>query len=199
MGDLPTAGEWQALGAMGTFVVAAVAAVIAFHQYRGYREGQEALTRPYVIVDVTFRPFFLAAITVRNASPRAAVDLTMTVAPAFIASRPRDCEILNRVFDGATTVGLLAPDRQIHYLLDEMPQYVTGGFPLQYVVTARYRDGSTGAAAGRRTRWYTDTFVLDLDQWLQALADDDPTGDIVRHLERVWKELARIAERLPGR
>ncbi len=203
-GECPTAGEWGALFAALTLGVAVIAAAIALVQLNAHFRSQWALSRPYVVVDFTFRAAIMMQVEIRNISTSAAADVRLTVNPPFESQRVNGAaDALNEVFNGSHVISLLAPGRRILYSLDRAPDYFEAGLPLQYSVTATYRDAL--ARQRRDWRWlgfrrtvvtYEDSFVLDAGQWKRATTETDYDNQFLNIAKRVEKQVNATATNL---
>ena len=72
-----SAEEWQAFAAWATFVVAAVAAILALIQLNNYLRERWQNARPYLIVDLQMRPSGLMQVEIRNISSASAADVSV--------------------------------------------------------------------------------------------------------------------------
>lgn len=163
----PTPSEWQALYSCLLFIVAVIAGVLAWRQLRLHRESSDELTRPYIVVDFEFRSIIMK-VRVKNISQRPARNVEIVVDPPFASSRAENAEKLRRVYARGRTIPLLSPGRGISYLLDSAPEYIKNtALPRRYTVTASY-----SGRLSSRTR-FVDTFILDIDQWAEALQEID--------------------------
>jgi len=194
----PTPEEWSAFWAGATAIIAASAATIALIQLRSYLLEVRERARPYVIADFGFRSTILF-VHVWNSSPTPARDLTIRVDPPFESNRREDAEKLRRVTGEDFIVPQLAPGRQLRWVLDVTPAYYANkDLPRSYTVTLEYEDGRKG----KRVR-YQDTYVLNIDQWSDALADNDypnKNWNIAKRVEGdigdIKKSIAKIASHL---
>lgn len=162
----PTTGEWQAMWAFVTVLVAVVAAWVAIRQLNAHYEAQREKSRPYVVVDFGFRHLLLM-IEVKNIGATPAFDIKINWDPMPQAPEDRQTQILKRCLVDSS-IPFLAPGRVIEYRVSLSPDYLSHeGLPHRYVVTAEYGD-STGQKFGDG-----ETMVLDIDQWSESLAPKD--------------------------
>ena len=171
----PTAEEWQAVWAFATVLVAIIAAAIALRQYRISVRSRVEQARPFVIVDFAFIHTSTITIEVKNTGLTAAIGIGFSWSARPVADDERSQAAIDRglVVDG---IPFLAPGRSIRYYLRPFEEDIS---PRQYQVTATYR------GSGDEKRWSSSS-VLDLDQWADAIADQDP-------FERLRKELTAIS------
>lgn len=176
--DAPTASEWSALLAGLTLAVAVVAAIVALVQYRSHLAAERSRTRPYVIVDYTFRSI-LMQIEIKNIGQSAATDVVLSVDPPFESGLRDQAQRLNAVFSSDESIAMLAPGRRILYTFDRAPDYYTAQRPERYTITATYNDLPPRLVRPLRRPWrktpvvHVDTYPLDFRQWSQATAETD--------------------------
>jgi hypothetical protein len=184
-----SAGEWQAIWAGLTFLVAVVAAVLALVQLRAHYSQQREQSRPFVVVDFAFRSTVVLMIEVKNIGATPAVDIHFEWDPLPKGSDElAHTPIQRQLIDGP--MPFLAPGRVINFFVATMSEMEGDGSPPRRLTAkAIYND-----SAGRR---YEDVNVLDLDQWALALADDDFENDNYNERKRQTKALEKVAEALP--
>lgn len=199
MDDAPNPDEWTALFAGLTFIAAVVAAVIALRQLRAHFESTRAQSRPYVIVDFTFKSI-LMQIEIKNIGATAAKDVTLRVDPPFESGLNRQATTLNSIFSEAEKISMLAPGRRILYTFDRAPDYYEAKRPERYQVTASYTDMPVQYHRSWRSIWkrdivhYNDTYILDFRQWSRATTEsdyDNMNWNIAKRQERRAEEALR--------
>lgn len=174
----PTASEWSALLAGLTLTVAVAAAIVALIQYRSHLAAERSRTRPYVIVDYTFRSI-LMQIEIKNIGQSAATDVVLSVDPPFESGLRDQAQRLNAVFSSDESIAMLAPGRRILYTFDRAPDYYAAQRPERYTITATYKDLPPRWVRPLRRVWrktpvvHVDTYPLDFRQWSQATAETD--------------------------
>lgn len=169
-----TAAEWQAIWAFATFLVAAIAATLALVQLRQNGKAMAEQSRPAIVVDFHFRTV-LVSIEVKNAGLTAARDVKLNwSALPVIADEKRRKAFETNLVEGQ--LPFLAAGRAIRYFVAPFSQYPDTA-PRRFEVEAIYK-GSDGQ------REWSSTSVLDLDQWAQALADND-------YANKNWNEMQR--------
>ncbi|RFA11979.1 hypothetical protein B7R21_11640 [Subtercola boreus] len=175
----PLPAEWSAWWGFLGFLLTTITVIAALIQLRAFIRESEARGRPFVIADLTFRSNLLN-ITVSNISTSAAQNVRLSVDRPFESTRPDSAAVLNRIFDPANELQLLAPSRSISWHLDRGPDYMGNkSLPRHYSVTVSYEDPrilrrSPGNPWRKRVPVrYSDSFQLSLDQWSQALLPQD--------------------------
>lgn len=197
----PTPDEWAALFAGLTLVAAVIAAAIALRQLRAHFEAERARSRPYVLVDYTFKSI-LMQVEIKNIGATAAANIELRVSPPFESGLNEQAKTLNSVFSEAETISMLAPGRRILYSFDRAPDYHAAKRPQRYTVTATYMElANPSAGVGSRRWWrnsqpYTDTYVLDFRQWSQATTESDYEHKHWNIATRQEKRTERIAKAL---
>lgn len=215
-------GFWTALQGLGT-IVAAVAALVAVFIARSQlaelirsnkllsdsndamTASNVAATRPYITVDLDFRPALSRsggthavslAVKVENIGRSPAKNLRLKLDTPFEAgvegSRGRDftesIDALNRLMNGTTVIKTLTPVRPLTYFVgDSGTLMVDGKAPTDWTITATYED-----AEGRQ---FLEEFSLELEHWKLALVTADPLQRIAKNLEGVAYEVR--TKRLP--
>jgi hypothetical protein len=174
LGALHTAAEWQAIWAFATFLVAFFGAGLALVQLRQNGKALIEQSRPAIVVDFHFRST-LVSIEVRNSGLTAARDVKLRWSAVPVISEPRRNDAFNlRLVKNA--IPFLSAGRSIRYVVGVFAQYPDDA-PRTFTVKADYV-GPDG-----KRRW-SSTSVLDLDQWAQALADND-------YANKNWNEMTR--------
>lgn len=198
----PSPEEWSAWWAFLTFFVTGGAAVAALIQLRAYITEREERARPFVIADYAFRSVLLS-VAVTNSSGALATNIRISVEPPFQSSMSDRAAALNKVADPGYTIKQLAPGRTIQWTLDRTPDYFADkDLPRTYTVTVTYAD----PRAVRQKAWwkfwlpklpaeYSDSFLLDIDQWSEASADTDYDNKNWNAFERIDKSVKRIADK----
>ena len=200
----PTAGEWSALFAGLTLLVAVVAAIVALIQYRAHLAAERSRTRPYVIVDYAFRSI-LMQVEIKNIGATAATDVKLSVDPPFESGLRDQADRLNAVFSNAETISMLAPGRRILYTFDRAPDYYDAKRQECYTIKATYRDLPTRYERPIARLWrrsaviYRDEYPLDFRQWSQATTEadyDEKNWNIANRGEQREKRIANALESL---
>jgi len=189
------AAVWSSIFAGLTFLVAAIAAVVALVQLRAYFRDQWERGRPFVVFDFAFRSVLLT-VELRNTSAVPATDLQVRTVPAFQSTPAGRAEVANEAFK--RTIAQLTPGRSIRYFIDRAPDYYGDkDLPRSYDVTVSYADGRTRRTY--KTLWrraetvrYEQTFTLDIEQWSQALAETDYANKNWNAFDRMDKSLRDI-------
>lgn len=173
----PTADEWQAVWAFATLVVAAVAAWLALRQYRASVGSQLEQARPYVIVDFTFVGGVVILLEVKNVGLTAARNIRFEWSPTPIAEDEQAQATINRTLirDG---IPFLAPGRSM--------QFYYGTFKEDYAETMQRRITVTTTCDGSTdNRRWTSESLLDLDQWAEAMVQEDPIEKLAGHVKKL--------------
>jgi hypothetical protein len=158
--------DWQAIWMFFTFLVAAIAAWVALAQLSAHHEAQLEQSRPYVIVDYSFRSVLLMIeVTNIGQTPAQNVRLAWDIEP--MALNAADTQALSRKLVQGS-IPFLAPGRSVRHFVGRTPDYwAADSVPKRYEVEASYTDGQ-GRPFGAGER-----MVLDLAQWNDATADTD--------------------------
>jgi hypothetical protein len=168
---------------------AVIAAVV---QLRAFLRESEARSRPFVIVDYTFSGQVIVNISVKNISASAATNVRLTVDSPFLSTLPDRSEGLAKVFNADWSIPLLAPSREIVWTYDRGPNhFAREDFVKSHTVTVTYEDPRV--LRGKRRGRYTDTFVLSLEQWSEALAEKDWDNTYWNIANRNEKRMEKIA------
>jgi len=135
-------GNWQAAAAIGTLLVAIVAAVIALvqiHQARRLREEQAA---PYVIAQLESSEVAASFIdfVVENIGRTSAFDIKLKIDPPMV----RATEVPTYAFMDArviaNSVRMLAPNQEIRMHFDTAIERFAKGLPSVYAMTVYAKD-----------------------------------------------------------
>jgi hypothetical protein len=216
-------GFWTAVQAVGT-LVAAVAALVAVFIARSQlaelirsnkllsdsndamTASNVAATRPYITVDLDFRPALSRsggmhavslAVKIENIGRTPAKNLRLKLDAPFEtaaeSSGGRDfsesISALNRLMDGETVIKTLTPVRPMTYFVgDNKTLMADQTRAAEWTVTASYED-----AAGQE---FTEEFSLELEHWKLALVNADPLQRIAKNLEGVAYEVK--SKRMPS-
>jgi hypothetical protein len=212
-----TQGFWTATQGIGT-IVAAVAALIAVFIARSQlgelvrsntllADSNDAMTasnvaaiRPYVTVDLDFRPALSrtggiheisVAVRIENVGRTPAKDLRLRLDTPFEAeedgSTRRDfassVEALNLLMNGESVIKTLTPRRPMIYPVGDSSSAMGSeeSTPGEWSVEAAYTD-----AEGRE---FKDTFTLALAPWRLALVNVDPLQRAAKNIEGVAYEI----------
>lgn len=206
---------WAAAQGIGT-IIAAVAAIIALviagSQLRQLIASNRiladsndtmaasniALTRPYVVVDLEFRPSVTRAggtngttvfIVIRNDGRTPAHNITMTVDRPFAAVSVVDqegwrksLEDLNRMMDGVSVLRSLTSTRPLKYVLDKQGIFGSADEPApRWEVRVSYEDANG--------RTFQEVFHLEVEPWRRSVAIPDPLIQAGKYVDAVAHEL----------
>ncbi|MEF3404039.1 hypothetical protein [Agromyces sp. CCNWLW203] len=186
----PTAEQWSALWALGamlatfgtvlvglgTLIVAGVAAWAALRQLRAYIAEQEEQARPYLVVDFWFKSNTMIFVSVENISSTPATDVTLRADPMVRSTRTTDGrnEALAEVFGGRFVIPQIAPGRVMRWYVDSnLNMFNITSVPHRFEVTASYNDPRGRVTRSGELRRYSDVFVLDLDAFGEASAEEN--------------------------
>lgn len=201
----PTPEVWQAWFSFFAVIITASAAVAALVQLRAYIREREDASRPYLVVDYTFRSSVMY-VSVKNISNTLAVNVRLRPDKPFESSNPKDAALLNRVTSGEYRIHQLAPGREIRWFLDVAFQYAElHDLPRDYVVTATYEDSRM---LRRKSGWrywqpkaavsFTDQFELSIDQWVDAAMDGEYDRKATEELRGISSSLKTLVARQRG-
>jgi hypothetical protein len=185
-------GDWQAAAAMGTLLVAIVAAVIALvqiHQARRLREEQAA---PYVIAQLESSEVAASFIdfVVKNIGRTPSFDIKLKIDPPMV----RATEVPTYAFMDARVIAngvrMLAPNQEIRMHFDTAIERFGKGLPSVYTVTVYAKDSK-----GRKLP--DGVYELDADWKLNTLHDTPHNlHSIGSEVKDMGENIASIAESL---
>lgn len=201
----PTTDEWQAWFSFLALIVTASAAVAALVQLRAYIREREDVSRPYLVVDYTFRSQVMY-VSVKNISGALAANVRLRPDKPFESSNPGDAALLRRITSDSYRIHQLAPGREIRWFLDVASSYLDHPeFPRDYVVTATYEDPRR---LRRKSRWrlwqpkaaavFGETFELSMAQWADAATDGEYDRKAVDELRNISISMKTLLARGQG-
>jgi hypothetical protein len=182
-----TPGEWQAIAAVGTFVVAVAAAVFAFFQVREAARIRVEQARPYVVAFVDRSSPSDVDLVVKNFGVTAArgVELVWDRPPLI---RWGD---VSESFESFEQLPLLVPGQEWRSIWDFNGKRIDDDEPA-YSVTVRSHD-----ARGRRLR--DETFVLDTKHFAHEMMWQRKTlHDVGNSLEKIERRIGRWGDGISG-
>jgi len=158
--------DWQAIWAFFALLIAALGASVALAQLTAHHEMQREISRPFVIVDFSFKSVLLS-MEVKNIgqTPAKNVRFDWDIEPE--ASDPKQNQVLKR---GLVTDGIpfLAPGRAIRYRLGRADDYWQNDeSPDRFEVVAKYTD-MRGVTYGSEEK-----MIVDLNQWAETAGETD--------------------------
>lgn len=172
-----------AWAAVSTAVIYIVLGIFAFRQVSEAKALRMEQSRPYVIVDFSFRQF-LIYLEVKNIgkTPARNVVIRFDQPLQTTLSRPRELDespLLTK------PIAMLAPERSIRVLFDVAHERLSReDMPLSYGVTSTYED--------QHGRKYRDPeATLDLSPYVGSALDPKSLPDLVDEVEKIRKELAK--------
>lgn len=180
LGWAPTTDEWQAFGAVGTLVIAVVAAIYAGQQVREARRSRAEQTRPYVAVYLEVLrevEMSMLQLVFKNFGTTTARDITVTVDQPMRrawgrASSPEELRLFDRL-------PALVPGQTWETLFDWGPDRFNAGLNEAYEITVHSHDSSGKPLPD-------ETFVID---WMTLV----PTRNVgVKTTHHVGKSLSAI-------
>jgi len=171
MGDAAT---WGALGTWATFVVYIVILIYAVKQVGEATRLRKAQVRPFVIIDV--EPGYLIYIRVENVGQTVARNVRFEFPVALDSSfeAPREIDDLPLFNRGLAT---FPPGRSYRVLFDSFMS--RRNLPMLYDAIVSYEDDS-----GEK---YRDTYVLDMESFLNTSPESDHIEKISQSLEQMSK------------
>lgn len=183
---------WQAIGSIGTLIVAIAAAIFAYVQIRDARRLREEQAAPYVIA--RFRSSEASPkiidFVIANIGSTPAFDVRITIAPEMERANP----IANYPFMSAkpiqSGIAMLAPQQEIVVFFDTVPERNGRDIPSGFLVTV--------SSKNLKRRHLPDaTFDLDIDWgWNSVHADVHNQHWIGERVEGIEKSIASIATSL---
>lgn len=171
MGDAAT---WGAIGTWVTLLVYIAILTYAVKQVGEAKKLRKAQVRPFVIIDI--EPGYLIYIRVENLGHTVARNVRFEFPVALESSLevPREIDDLPLFKRGLST---LPPGKSYRVLLDSFTS--RGNLPMTYDAIVTYEDDS-----GDR---YRDSYVLDMESFLNTSPDPDHLEKIARSLEQISK------------
>lgn len=178
--------RWDAWAAIGIWVTVGVYVAIAEFARRQVGEARDLRreqTRPFVIVDVEFRSF-LIMLSIKNIGRTAASNVKAAFDEKLTSSIPgADWEDSTAFTDG---IPLMAPDREIRFLLDSFIDRENGG----HAMVIRGTVGYNGPAGHNRQR-YNEPFVIDLSNYQGSQLPENGIHELVGEVKELRKVLAK--------
>lgn len=177
----------QASAAVATFLVAGIAAVVAYFQVREARHTREDQARPYVAAYLE-TDGFVVELVVKNFGNSVARNVTMTpdvpmLRGALINGQPDPIGLFE-------SLPVLVPSQEWRTLFDTGPN-LKGDQPV-YTVTLKYDDA-------RNHPLPSDEFRLDWHQFESALLmDKKDLDDVGKALEKIANTVGNWTEGLRG-
>lgn len=186
-----TAEQWQAIGSVGTLVIAAMAAGFAYRQASEARRLRIEQSQPQVVVDFHNRSTIIE-IVIENTGPTTARDVRITFDPP-LASTLIEKERTELLTSKILTEGIrtMPPGKQYRLMFEDGPdRYKREDLPRSYSATVTYRD--------TRTKEHQEVFVLDFDAYygytrLNIYDEHDAAQAImgIRSTIKQWSESGR--------
>jgi hypothetical protein len=187
---------WQAIAALTTvaaLVVAAVAAVVAYNQFRANQKTRDDQSRPYVIADFEPSPtgIVLSDFVVRNIGTTPARDVTVRLDPEPRRAREETAYPLTdaRLLSGE--LPMLAPGRELRVFFDSMPERYAAKLPMSFKVRIQYRNS--------KGKLFDETSTVDMDSGRGSLqATVYGIHDAAKSLKEIEKAIGALVHSLRG-
>lgn len=190
-----TADDWQAVGSIGTLVVAIAAAIFAYMQIRDARRLREEQAAPYVIA--RFRsseasPKIIDFVIV-NIGSTPAFDIRVAISPEMERADP----IADYPFMSAkpikTGIAMLAPQQEIVMFFDTVTDRVGKKLPSDFTVTISSKNS-------KRQQLPDATYDLDIDWgWNTvhaAVHNQHWIGERVEGIEKATEAIANSLKKM---
>jgi hypothetical protein len=153
-----TAEQWQAIGAVGTLLIALLAAAVAAVQVREARRLRVEQSLPQIVVDFESRSIIIE-IAISNTGPTTARDVKVTFDPplqSVLIESGRTKMLSSKLINEG--IQSMPPGKKYRLMFEDAPKrYQRDDLPRTYTATATYRDTS-----GKK---HTATYVLDFDTY----------------------------------
>ena len=162
---LPSVTDWlTAIGTLGTFLIAGIAACVALGQLREARNLREAEAQPFVTVDVepSVVSRHLFNLIISNTGKTLARDVSIKFDPPLRSTLDSTGFSLADFKALASGIPALPPGRKYQVLLDSAIERFHSDLPDTYTVTVDFRDRN-----GKKA--YSLTYQLDLAIYRSAL------------------------------
>lgn len=191
--DVTWADAMQGWGTMLTFVVAAVAALVAWHQFKDARNLRREQAQPYVVVYAepsSVRARFIEVV-IKNFGTTGARDLEITTSPPLQRTNPGGGEGIETVHlpDGTP---FMAPGQEWRTLWDLGPRREASDLPDRHDVSVSYTDSYK--------KRHTTKSVLDWSLFRGRMnIGMKNINDVVAQLETIARVLDRLADERPRR
>lgn len=152
-----TAADWQAVGSVGTLMVAGVAALYARSQVRVAQAIRRDQSQPQVVVDFSTHEDYVEIVIV-NTGTTTAHNVKVEFSPPLKSTMTEgDPEFMSSklLTDGIPT---MPPGREYRLLFENGPKrYERTDLPRSYVAVAKFAD--------RQKTAYSYTYILDFDMF----------------------------------
>ncbi len=174
---------WAALGIWATIAAYIALAVFAYRQLREARTLRLEQTRPFVIVDAAFRNI-LVQLSIKNIGRTAARDVRVELDERLISTIPGPDWQSTKAFTQGFP--LIAPDRDIRFLIDSYPARMSAGHPMVICGTVSY----SGPRDSGSTH-YVERFTIDLATYEGAQLAEKGVHELVEQVDALRKELTK--------
>src|SRR4051794_8114074 len=130
--------EWEAIGVCVTAALTIFLVIYAIRQLGHARRVRDEQTRPYVIVDFSFRDV-LIELSVKNIGQTAARNVRVKLADELTSAA--DIKSLAWQHEGlfGDGVAMFAPGREMRYLFDRFDTRMSSGLPMSISGTINYQ------------------------------------------------------------
>ncbi|WP_146194640.1 hypothetical protein [Bifidobacterium callitrichidarum] len=179
--------DWPAWWSFGTFLVAVMAALLAWAEYRTHEDESWEQVRPYVHVSYHFDQHFLF-VSVANVGKTAANTVRISFEPQLSAPKSQQdpSSIAPELFQKGLVerpISMIAPGARFLFLIDgsnEVLDHIKdGSLPSVTTASISYND--------LRDRTYHEHYCLDLSDWQYSAADYDPLSEIEEEIKLIRK------------
>lgn len=178
-----TAADWQAIGSVGTLVVAVVAALYARSQVKVAQAVRADQSQPQVVVDFGLHLGFMVEIVISNIGTTTARNVKLSFNPPLASTfeNPQDPFLASRILtEGIPT---LPPGKEYHILFENgNARYNAKELPASYEATAKFQDN--------RERLYEEKYILDFRLYYDyIITPNDGLHEVSKSLEKIQKTL----------
>jgi hypothetical protein len=165
------------------FIVIVSVAIGQLNEAKQLRIGS---MRPYLIVDVDFENL-LVVLSIRNTGGTAASSVLVRFDQRLRSSAP-DLKLDWQDSTFFTTgMAMMAPGRELRYVIDRYPDRVGSGLPMMIKGVATYVGHSD-------KRSYRESFAIDLTNYSGSLIDKKGVPELIDSVDSLRDSLVNVAD-----
>lgn len=193
--------DWSNWWSFGTFLVAVAAALIAYSEYLSHKKEIEVQsaqkekdyilqTRPYVILHVVFERAFVF-LEVKNIGHTPATNIKLTVdskIEKLTGEHDRAYELIHHAL--GKPLSFIAPGQRLIFAIctgsEAVEAYKKKPDDSSFPATVEYENMDQQS--------FTESYTLDLGDYIDAIQEEDPLGNISKSIKSVAKNIERSAK-----
>ena len=192
--------DWSSWWSLGTFLVAVAAALIAYSEYLGHKKEIEVQsdqkekdyilqTRPYVTLRVVFERW-IVFLEVKNIGHTPARNIKLTVDPKLekLAEKHEQYRLIHHALSKPIT--FMAPEQRLIFFICMSPEaveaYRENPDDSSFPATVEYENMDQQS--------FTESYDLDLGDYVDAIQEADPLGNISKSIKSVATNIGKSAE-----